>query len=39
MVWIVDVGRLLFIEGELHEEGGPNLMAEIQQIVDSMQFE
>jgi hypothetical protein len=39
VVWIVDVGRLLFIEGELHADAGPTLMVEMQQIVDSMQFE
>lgn len=40
MVWIIDVGgRLLFIEGELHEDAGTKLELEIQQIVDSIQFE
>jgi hypothetical protein len=40
MVWIVDVdGTLLFIEGELHEEAGTKLVLEIQQIIDSIQFE
>jgi len=40
LAWIVDVdGTLLFIEGETHENAGPRLEQEIQDIVDSIQFE
>jgi hypothetical protein len=40
LAWIVDVdGTLLFIEGETHENAGPRLEQEIQDIVDTIQFE
>jgi hypothetical protein len=39
-VWIVDVdGTRLFIAGETHKDAGPTLEDEVQQIVDSIQFE
>jgi hypothetical protein len=39
-VWIVEVeGTLLFIVGESHANAGPALEHEVQQIVDSIQFE
>jgi hypothetical protein len=39
-VWIVDVGRtLFFIEGATHEDAGPELEKEVEQIVDSIAFE
>ena len=39
-VWIVDVAdTILFIEAETHWNAGPDVGNEIQQIVDSIQFE
>ena len=39
-VWIVDVnGTRLVIEGESYKGSGPEIEAEIQQIIDSIQFE
>ena len=39
-VWIVDVdGAIVWIDGETYKGAGPEPGQEIQQIVDSIQFE
>jgi hypothetical protein len=39
-VWIVDLGRTrFFIEGATHDNAGPDLILEVQAIVDSIRFE
>ena len=39
-VWIVDVnGTRLFVEGVTHDNAGPELGQEVQQIVDSIRFD
>jgi hypothetical protein len=39
-VWIIDVGgKLVWIDGETYKGAGPGPAQQIQQIVDSIQFE
>ncbi|MEK6720662.1 MAG: hypothetical protein AABZ33_08355 [Chloroflexota bacterium] len=39
-VWIIDVdGTLVWIDGETYKGGGPEVGAELEQIVNSIQFE
>ena len=39
-VWIIDVdGKLIWIDGETYKGAGPEPAQEIQQIIDSIQFE
>ena len=41
-VWVVDLGvgrTRFFIEGATHEDAGRELEREVEQIVDSIQFE
>ena len=39
-VWIIDVdGTIVWIDGETYKGAGPGPGEEIQQIIDSIQFE
>jgi hypothetical protein len=39
-IWLVNVdGTILYIEGDTHEDAGPQLEREVQRIVDSIRFD